>query len=94
MLSPTDAATQEPVVDSAQRVVVACAQARRDAAIQHCLEYLVSRCESLVLYRIMYGNRVMEVQRRNNFVVGSDNTELISWGPGVCWGHGGIKLNN
>ena len=32
----------------------------------------------------------MEVQRRNNFVVGSDNTEIISWGHGVCWGHGGI----
>ena len=43
----------------------------------------------------MYGNRaVMEVQRRNNFVVGSDNTEIITWGRGVCWGHGGIKLNN
>ena len=35
----------------------------------------------------------MEVQRRNNFVVGSDDTEIISWGRGVCWGHG-IKLNN
>ena len=34
----------------------------------------------------------MEVQRRNNFVVGSDNTEIISWGHGVCWGHGGIKI--
>ena len=22
----------------------------------------------------------MEVQRRNNFVVGSNNTEIISWG--------------
>ena len=32
----------------------------------------------------------MEVQRRNNFVVGSDDTEIISWGRGVCWGHGGI----
>ena len=42
----------------------------------------------------MYGNRVMEVQRRNNFVVGSDNTEIISWGHDVCWVHGGIKLNN
>ena len=31
---------------------------------------------------------VMEVQRRNNFVIGSDNTEIISWGQG------GIKLNN
>ena len=37
----------------------------------------MSRCESLVLYRIMYGNRAMEVQRRNNFVVGSDNTEIL-----------------
>ena len=46
------------------------------------------RCESLVIYRIMYGNRVMDVQRRNNFVVGSNNIEIISWG------HGGIKLNN
>ena len=36
----------------------------------------------------------MEVQRRNNFVVGSDNTEIISWGRGVCWSDGGIKLNN
>ena len=36
----------------------------------------------------------MEVQRRNNFVLGSDNTEIISWGHGACWGHGGIKLNN
>ena len=36
----------------------------------------------------------MEVQRRNTFVVGSDNTEIISWGHGVCWGHGGTKLNN
>ena len=36
----------------------------------------------------------MEEQRRNNFVVGSDNAEIISWGRGVCWGHGGIKINN
>ena len=42
----------------------------------------------------MHGNMVMEVQRRNNFVVGSDNTEIISWGHDVCWGLGGIKLNN
>ena len=57
------------------------------------LDSRLSRCESLVLYRIMYGNRFMEVQRRNNFVANSDNTEIISWGRGVCWGHGGIKLN-
>ena len=50
------------------------------------------RCESLVLYRIMYGCRVMKVQRRNNFVVGSDTTEIISLGRGGCWGHGRIKL--
>ena len=37
----------------------------------------VSRCESLVLYRIMYGNRAMKVQPRNNFVVGSDYTEIL-----------------
>ena len=46
----------------------------------------------LVLYRIMYGNRAMEVQRRNNFIVGSDNTEI--WGPWrllVSWWN---KLNN
>ena len=40
--SPTDAASQEPVVDSAQRVVMASARALRDAAVQHCLEYLGS----------------------------------------------------
>ena len=37
----------------------------------------VSRCEYLVLYRIMYGNRAMEVQRRSNFAVGSDNAEIL-----------------
>ena len=55
---------------------------------------VLSRCGSLVLYRFVYGNRVMEVQRRNHFVVGTDNTEIIFWGHGVCWAHGGIKLNN
>ena len=42
VLSPTDAASQEPVVGSAQRVVVARAGAPRDAAVHHCLEYLGS----------------------------------------------------
>ena len=42
VLSPTDAASQEPVVGSAQRVVVARARAPRDAAVHHCLEYFVS----------------------------------------------------
>ena len=45
----------------------------------------MSRCESLVLYRIMYGNRAMVVQQRNNFVVGSDNTEIV-WGPWRLFG--------
>ena len=37
----------------------------------------------------------MEVQHRNNVVVGSDNTEIISWGRGVvCLGHGRMNLNN
>ena len=35
VLSPTDAASQEPVVGSEQRVVVARARAPHDAAIQH-----------------------------------------------------------
>ena len=39
MFSPTDAASQEPLVGSAQRVVVVCARAPRHAAAQHCLEY-------------------------------------------------------
>ena len=40
---------------------------------------LVEICEYFVLYRIMYwyGNRAMEVQQRNNFVIGSDNTEIL-----------------
>ena len=42
VVSPTDAASQEAVVGSAQRVVVARARAPRDAAVQHCLEYLGS----------------------------------------------------
>ena len=42
VISPTDTASQEPVGNSAQRVVVARARAPRDAAIQHCFEYLGS----------------------------------------------------
>ena len=42
VLAPTDAASQEDVVGSAQRAVVARARARRHAAVQHCLEYLSS----------------------------------------------------
>ena len=42
VLSPTDAASQEAVVGSAQRVVGARARASRDAAVQHCLEYFGS----------------------------------------------------
>ena len=42
VLSPTDAASQEAVVSSAKRVVVARARALRDAAAQHYLEYLDS----------------------------------------------------
>ena len=61
--------------------------------LDNALPALMLRYESLVLYRIMYGNRVKEVQRRNTFVVGSCNTETISWDHGVCWDHGGIKLN-
>ena len=43
MLSPTDAASQEPVVGSAQLVVVAHVRDPRDAPVQHCLEYLGSQ---------------------------------------------------
>ena len=43
VLSPTDAASQEPVVGSVQRVVLARARAPRDAAVQLCLEYLGSK---------------------------------------------------
>ena len=43
VLSPTDAASQEPVVGSVQRVVVARARAPCDTAVQHCLEYLGSK---------------------------------------------------
>ena len=40
LLSPTDAANQEAVANSAQRIVVARARAPRDAAVQHYyLEY-------------------------------------------------------
>ena len=42
VLLPTDAASQEPVVGSAQRVIVARTRAPRDAVVQHCLEYLGS----------------------------------------------------
>ena len=39
----TDAASQEPVVGSAQRVVMARARAQRNAAVQHCVEFVASR---------------------------------------------------
>ena len=39
VLSSTGATSQGDVVGLAQRVVVACAWAPRDAAVQHCLEY-------------------------------------------------------
>ena len=42
VLSPTDAASQEAVVGSAQRILVARGRAPRDAAVQHCLECLGS----------------------------------------------------
>ena len=38
--SPTDVASQESVVGLAQRVLVIRARAPRDAAVQHCLQYL------------------------------------------------------
>ena len=52
----------------------------------------LSRCESLVLYRTMYGNKAIEVQRRNDFVVGPDNT--LFGGLSVCLGSWWNKLNN
>ena len=42
MYLPTDTASQEPVVGSAQGIVVARARVLRDAAVQQCLEYLSS----------------------------------------------------
>ena len=42
VLSPTNAESQEPVVSSAQCIVVVSARTPRDAAVQHCLEYLGS----------------------------------------------------
>ena len=49
VLSPTDAASQEAVVGSAQRVVVARAWAPRDAVVKHCLKYLGSYHPNLEL---------------------------------------------
>ena len=43
MLSLIDAASQEPVEGSAQRVVMARARAQRNAAVQHCVEFVASR---------------------------------------------------
>ena len=42
VLSSTDAASQQPLVGSAQSAVVARARAPRDVAVQHCLKYLGS----------------------------------------------------
>ena len=42
VLSQTDAASQEAVVGSAQRVEMVRARAPHDAAVQHCHEYLGS----------------------------------------------------
>ena len=53
VLSPTDAASQEAVVGLAQHIVVARARAPRDAAIQHCLEYLDSGHPDLSSWRTL-----------------------------------------
>ena len=49
VLSLAYAASQEALVDPAQRVVVTHARALREAAIQHCLEYLGSKHPDLEL---------------------------------------------
>ena len=51
VLSPTDAASKEAVVGSAQRFVVTRARAPRDATVQHCLEYLDSQHPDFELER-------------------------------------------
>ena len=48
-LSLSDAAGQEAVVGSSQRVVVARARAPRDTAVQHCLEYFAFQHPDLEL---------------------------------------------
>ena len=88
VLSPTDAASQEPVVGSAQRVVVARARAPRDAAVQHGLEYLGSRealgrSYSLKVY-LRKLHRALRMRRstsmdRSAFVVG------VTSGRRTCW---------
>ena len=50
-LLPPDAMSQEAVVGSAQRVVLARAWAPRDAAVQYCLEYLDSEHPDFELER-------------------------------------------
>ena len=52
----------------------------------------LSRCESLVLYRIMY--KIGPWKYSGEIILLLVQTILKSWGRGVCWGHGGIKLNN
>ena len=58
VLSPIDAASQEPVVGSAQRVVVARARAPRDAAVQHCLDvgYYYRSIILLYYYTVLLSN--------------------------------------
>ena len=51
VISPIDTASQEAVVGSAQRVVVARARALPDAAVQYCSEYLGSKHPEFELER-------------------------------------------
>ena len=53
-VSPADAASQEAVACSAQRVVVARARTPRDAAVQHCLECLGLGDDCSVVMTIHY----------------------------------------
>ena len=57
------------------------------------LMYSLSRCEYLVPYRIMYGNRVMKVQRRNILLLVQTTLKLFL-GVMTFVGVIGIKLNN
>ena len=86
LFTPTNAASQEAMAGSAQRVVVARARAQREAAVQYCLEYLGSE------------HPYFELERSTRSVVQfeglrTESTPCVAYVPITLGGHPGIVVD-
>ena len=86
VFTPTNAASQEAVVGSAQRVVVAHARVPRDAAMQHCLEYLGSEHPDFELKESTRSVVQLEGLR-------TEATPCVAYVPIALGGHPGVVVD-